>query len=140
MTDEEYKGLKERIEALFDYWTARLGLRWWRIHRVFVRDASEFKTDEKDRPDTTANCSADWRYLEAKVSFNMLRCLDLDPDELEYVVVHELQHILVNETRDDELKGFTASEERVCTTLAKAFIWTRDMTREETRAQVGEAP
>ncbi len=131
MKDAEYEDLKARILALIDYWQARLGLKWWRIYHTFVRDTGEFRTDGERAPETAANCSADWRYLEAHISYNMLKCLDLDPDELEYIIVHEYCHVLVNETRDPaDLKGFIPHEERVVTTLAKAFIWTRDMTKE----------
>lgn len=146
MIDEEYSALKDRIEALFDYWQARMGLKWWRIYRHYVRDASEFRVDEERRPDTAACCHADWRYLDADVKFNMLRCRDLDDQELEYAVVHELSHILVNETRGPELKAYLGHEERVATTVAKAFIWTRDMTiadegvRRETTELAGHQP
>lgn len=134
MKDAEYEALKERIETLFDYWQARLGLKWWRVWRSYVRDASEFRVDDERKPDTSACAEVDWRYLEATIKFNMLPCSRCEDDELEYVIVHELCHVLINETRGPELKAYQGHEERVATTLAKAFIWTRDMTRDEATA------
>ena len=134
MNDAEYEALKAKIKGHMDYWTVRLGLRWWRVVSEYVRDSGDMKTDGNRAPDTAANCAADWRYMHATIKFNMPVYAESDADEQEYIVVHELCHVLVNETRDpEELKGFTPHEERVATTLAKAFIWTRDMTRDEAK-------
>jgi hypothetical protein len=131
LKDSEYELLKHRIEQLFDYWRERMGLKWWSLVVHFVRDTGEFRVDGERKPETVACCEADWRYLKASLSFNMLACADLADGELEYVVVHELCHVLVNETRGPDLMAYKGHEERVTTTIAKAFIWTRDMAREE---------
>ena len=38
MTDAEYEEQKERVNRLAQTWISALGLRWWRIHMVWVRD------------------------------------------------------------------------------------------------------
>lgn len=131
MDDAEYEGLKGRVLALCEYWQKRLGLKWWDIDQTFVRDASEFSTDGAPTPETAANCFAEWRYLRARVSFNMHKIYthELPDEKLEEVVVHEFCHVLVNEMRGADFD--IAHEERVCTTLSKAFIWTRDMARDD---------
>lgn len=135
MNDTEYEALKGRIEKLRDYWEPRLGLRWWTITFGYVRDASEFRVDDEPRPEAAGSCAADWRYLHAYIEFNMHKIFmqEMTDEELENVVVHELCHVLVNETRGPDLKAYMGHEERVTTTLAKAFIWTRDMTRAEVK-------
>ena len=50
-------------------------------------------------------------------------------EELERTVVHELVHALVNELRE----GGIDHEERVVTTLTKAVLWVRDLTRDEAK-------
>lgn len=51
----------------------------------------------------------------------------MSDEEIEYVVVHELMHVFLNEMREQGQQH----EERVATLLAKAFLWVRDQTREE---------
>lgn len=107
---------RKRISELLEAWTQRLGLRWWTITAVYY---------SKRRPNgkhgqVFATVYPDWRYMHARIDFNLRVAADLTPAELEAAVVHELCHVLVN-----ELGGKPHHEERVCTTMARAFLWTR---------------
>ena len=46
----------------------------------------------------------------------------LSKKEIEKVVVHELMHVFLNETREEGIDH----EERVATQLQKAFFWIRN--------------
>lgn len=55
----------------------------------------------EDMPEGASyNCAgytvSNFRYLEATIHVNLKRCEDMDEDEIEYVVVHELTHLLVS--------------------------------------------
>lgn len=52
----------------------------------------------------------------------MPRVREIGDKELERCFVHELMHIFLSETGDDWLDH----EERVASTLTKAFLWQRD--------------
>lgn len=124
MNDEEFERQKERIQALREKWVGPLGLKWW---------CTNWKYDRGDIADSdgygnypVAHCRADWRYLEATIEWSLPRVVNLSDQELENVLVHELMHIFVNEMREGKLKH----EERVCETLARAFVWLRDDCKE----------
>lgn len=125
MTDAEYRTQKKRLDALRKRWYFRLGLGWWKITYRYVKD--EFTVDGHLEPGTLATCEADWRYLKARIDWNMLRVADHDDDYLEEAFVHEHMHLFVDELREGVEPGFDhlVHEERVCTQLARAFIWTR---------------
>ena len=129
MNDEEYKAQVARLDALMEQWHDNLGLKWWRVTHEYVREASHFQVDGKDSPDTAACARADWRYMEATISWNIPIIATFDDERLENVYLHECCHILINETRGPSLKAFMAHEERVCSLLAKSFIWVRDAAR-----------
>lgn len=133
MNDSEYEALKARIDAIAKRWRRPMGLGFWDVQYAFVRDG--FESDGKPAPDAAATCKADWRYLRATLSFNMLRLSSMDDGEIEQVIVHEFMHIFLNETRalrpDDQLTAerddWLAHEERMASQLANAFIWVREI-------------
>ena len=129
MNDAEYEAQKERVQALFSKWVKPLGLGWWTITTEWDR---QFKNSEpkstpygKNEKNCPMDCSASWKYGTALIVCYLPAITTLTDTELEWAVVHELMHIMVNECRvggDDWLDH----EERVCSTLAKAFLWLRD--------------
>ena len=140
MTDAEFEVQKKRIEKLRKWWYGALGLGWWLITYQYVRDG--FEVDGERAPNTVASTHADWRYLHATIQWN-IRALDskeIGDEELEGIFVHEVMHIFVNEFRDGSQQSerterdALAHEERVCTQLAKAFLWTRDKALKEAKA------
>lgn len=135
MDDAEYEHQKARIQALIERWLKPLGLHWGRTTFIYERDSGEFQRlrDEHcgdnsglDRP-AVAFCTADWRYGQASIYFNMLVVAGEDDDVLEEYFVHELMHIFLSEMREEGRDH----EERVATTLAKAFLWLRDHLAEQ---------
>lgn len=123
MTRKDFKRQHKRIRKLFGTWIYPLGLSWWRIDIVYHRRRKGFFHDHNRQ--TFARVFADWRYMRAQIDVCVPVAQVLKNDELEKAVVHELAHILVREAGNP--KGVTDHEERVCTTLANAFIWTRDI-------------
>ena len=135
MNDQEFEAQTERIRVLAERWAKPLGLGWWHVRLKFERDSDEFaeRTKATGAATTLAVCTADWRYMEATITWNMRLVAAQDDDELERDVLHELMHVFLKEISVDD-PNHRASEERVATTLAKAFIWIRDF------VQDGEPP
>ena len=124
MNDAEFAAQRARIEPLIERWVKPLGLNWWRLEFVYVRD--EFEVDGKPAPSTMASCRANWRYLNATIEWNMPRVLNEDDDAtIERAFVHELTHVLINEMREHD-DDWLDHEERVASTLTMAFIWLRE--------------
>lgn len=139
MNDEEYEAQKARVDKLAETWIKSIGLGWWRIEIVHVRDSGNYSPDGEPSPDGVACCKADWRYGHATVTFNLPRVAEKDDASLEWIFVHELMHIFLNELRayvGDSNKlvadrdDWLAHEERAASTLASGFIWLRDSMRE----------
>ena len=68
---------------------------------------------------TMATCDADWRYFEATLNFSFIKMYDLEEEEIEKIVIHELLHIVVNEMREDGIEH----EERVVSHLTMMVDW-----------------
>lgn len=130
MNDEDFEHQKKRIQTLTERWVKPLGMNWGRLHIVYERDSGVFQELRQKFCDTShdrggrglAFCTSDWRYAESTIYWNMFMVFGLDDDELEEFYVHELMHVFLSEMREDGI----SHEERVATSLAKAFIWFRD--------------
>ena len=125
MKKSAYKKQVRRIRQLADRWIRPLGLAWWTIDQHYYKSPSNFhKVTGASSRDTVARCVADWRYRTAQISFNVSVWRWLSDAEAEKSFVHELMHIFLAEIMDcgDDQK---AHLERVCTTLADAFVWSR---------------
>lgn len=133
MNDAEYEATKARILTIFNRWQGPLGLRWWRVNLVWDREHDTAHSDSDLGGNVVSMCCAvttvSWAYLEATITWFVPACAELDDERIEYIVLHEMAHILVNEMRwADENAGphNMAHEERVCTGLGHAFQWVRD--------------
>ena len=144
LTDAEFEEQRQRILALIDRWQTCLGLRWWKVTHTYER--GEYHSNGSYAPEVVANTAVMWEYLHATVTWNMTKVADQDADDLEYAFVHECMHVLVHEMRVWRPNGEPPiinemereHEERVCTQLAKAFIWTRAADRvEDTHVEEG---
>lgn len=127
MNDSEYEAQRERLKALADKWVGPLGLGWWDLDFAYARDDYEPKHDNS-RHDELANCRCDWRYGHAMITWNMPLAAEQSDEQLERAFVHELCHIFLNEmrwAREADTDGLD-HEERVASTLTKAFLWLRD--------------
>lgn len=140
MTDAEYEEQQNRVRPLLDKWIKGLGLLdWWDIDIIYDREVATVEEREKRSGnwETTFRCNVDWRYAEASIRVYCPTIADINDECLERAVVHELGHIFLNETRQDE-KDWLDHEERVATMLAKAFIQLRDSLKEDAVAVSGE--
>ena len=131
MTDAEHEQLEMRLQAMADEWIQCIGLQWWHILFYYHRDSGAFgESGEHLLPGSKAHTSASWAYLDAAIHFNLSGLVGYTDTQLEEVVVHELMHIMVHEMRsvaNCECEQFDIRhEERVCTTLQRAFAWTKE--------------
>lgn len=121
MTDKEYNEQRTRVRKLIKKWHQTLGLNWWRLKYEFKREKSEKDSDDDKDWATTARCIASPNYLDATIIFYLPEIATMDDNELEETVLHEMMHVFLSpmstKEKDDE-------EERVATTLARAFIYT----------------
>lgn len=109
---------KEVIELLRRYipkWIKLLKLQNWLIDIDYMKGDGEIGSDGYR---TSATCNANWDHLSALICFWPKALRESPKTYIEYVVVHELMHILVNEMRETGIKH----EERVVAQLAKSAI------------------
>lgn len=132
MSAEEYEKTKRRIRAIVEKWKQPIGLG--RFRKFDVEYDNQYKNASLE---TVAECYVRWEYGEATITFYLPACVGKSDDELEYTVVHETMHALINEMReaeygsgDGDKKCKRLHEERVCTGLAQRFLWTRDFARD----------
>lgn len=136
MTDAEYDAIKAKINALAEEWFEPLGLRaqwtvrlrYWRLEDEYLAHEDENRTPLAGGGASLAHTHANWPYLRATICINCPACINYDAEELEAFFVHECAHILVHEMRAGtrcDCEYDMRHEERVCTTLAQAFLWTK---------------
>lgn len=141
MTDADFNTIHKRVKAAVERWLTCCGLRWWqRITFHYCRTVETFsKTSGADldngERETGGRTRVSWRYKQADVYFNMPIMEGLDEEEIDYVVRHEIAHILVNEMREWAHAGVSDvsidHEERVVTELAQVLAWVRAAGRDE---------
>lgn len=135
MTDAEYTAQKKRVKSIWDKWSNMLGLRTWqRVSIEYFRDDVLPRHDgESDRTPTAAvaDVRTHWQYRTAHVRICLPAAMNEDDYNLEYIIVHEMCHMLVNEMREEEDRH--NHEEHVVTGLAMAFGWVERITEQETR-------
>lgn len=125
MKNRTFKKQRRRFERLSRQWLEPLGLCWWSVRHVYFDDREQFRVGNDG--ETLMRCYSDWRYGYATIHVNTLYAACFDDAELERHYVHELCHIFLSEMREGDLDH----EERVATTLAKAFLWLRDFAATE---------
>ena len=109
---------KRRVASLWARWKHLVD--GWDVRVVY--SPGEFTLGEESG-DAVAMTLAEWPYLRATVAFNLaLAALESDED-LENTVVHEMCHVLVQEMQ--VFGRYMGHEERVCSSLARAFLKTR---------------
>jgi hypothetical protein len=123
VNDKEFEHQKQRLLVLIQRWVGPLGLGWWDI--VFDYERGSFDVDGELAPESAAKCRANWRYGHAHITFNMPCIAEQSDDQLERILVHEFMHIFLHETREND-DDWLDHEERVASTLTKAFLWLRE--------------
>mgnify|MGYP007071570403 CR=1 FL=1 len=109
---------KQVIKLLRVYipkWIDLLKLQNWLIDINYMKGDGEIGADGFR---TSATCDTNWDHLSALICFWPRALRDSPKTYIEYVVVHELMHIVVNEMRETGVKH----EERVVSHLAKSAV------------------
>jgi len=119
-----FEAQRQRIQRLEEKWAPPMGLRWWTITHVCYAKRKRYAKETGCDIRTAAACAADWRYCSATISFNLPIWATLSDDKAEAYFVHELVHIFLEELESPRA-DHDDHEERVCTRLAKAFLWVR---------------
>lgn len=89
MTDKEYSKQKKRINAFYDKWAPILGMGWYKVNLLFIRDT------DTNEPETAAITSSQSQYRLASIRFFMPIIASQSDEDLEHIIVHELCHILI---------------------------------------------
>lgn len=123
LNDTEYEAQRARVSPLFNKWTTMLGLGWWEHFEIeYFRGPLPSLDTIGESIEAAMDIVTSWQYLQAHVRVCLPEVKGLSDDRIEYMVVHELMHALVNETRaDDWTQERRNHEERVCTQLALAM-------------------
>jgi hypothetical protein len=125
MKRKAYRKARARIRRLADKWVGPLGLKWWTIEQCYYDSSDEYAAAlDCDATSTVATCVSDWRYRTARISFNLPLWKTLTDAEAEHHYVHELCHLFLAELQHDA-DDRQAHVERVCQTLADAFLWVK---------------
>ncbi len=67
----------------------------------------------------TGRCDSKWQYFIASMDFSYVQMKDMSEEDIEKVVIHEMLHIVLNETREDGIDH----EERVTSQLTMIMDW-----------------
>jgi len=133
VNDAEKNAQKRRLRPLIKKWRSALGLHHWDIDHDFYEGAIPDSNGDAAFTDALATTTSRWQYLTAVIRWRIDLMAETKDDELERAVVHEYCHVLVNEMRtmrEDGREGRMADaydtqhEERVCSELTQAFLWT----------------
>jgi hypothetical protein len=124
------KKIKKIIEEKSRWWIHYLGLGFWEVHLLF----SNVIREDRWGFTTHADTSVDWKYLKFTVTFYLKTLTNLTKDDLENMVVHELMHVFLNEMRESGIDH----EERVASSLQKAFSWVEAAIRQECKEELLE--
>jgi hypothetical protein len=112
---------EKRVHRLVEKWVKITGLGWWqRLECNYYDKQDEFVKDNNRV--CIMRTHIDWSRLWAEIDVNLPMVKQLDDKELEYVVLHELCHIMVSPMHSNKRIEI---EELVVTRLAQAFLWVR---------------
>jgi uncharacterized membrane protein len=124
----EIDKVKEVMTAKWKWYTHYLGLGLWDGSLIF----SDSIKEDRWGFTTYAETNADWRYLRFTVTAYPNVMINLSEDKLEDVIVHELMHVFLNEVREAGIDH----EERIASSLQRAFSWFETTIRKEEREDV----
>lgn len=88
------KNVMAELKPLFEYWSYMVAGLGWKLSVVY-HDSYE---DMPEGTSTTAVAytTCEFKYLDAVIHVNLRLAKDLKKDDLVYVVIHELVHLLVS--------------------------------------------
>jgi len=130
MTDAEYAEQKARVERYTERWLGPLGLADnWHVQVCWHREKAE--QEKGDARPAMMEAEVRWQYADATIHVYLPSVFEVEDDAvLEKIVVHEYQHILLNELRSTGKSmgaEYLAHEEHAATMLAMAFLRTAEM-------------
>lgn len=105
------------VDKHLTYWLPLLNLDTWNVSVNFEPEISPH------RPECIASMNASWCYKEAAMTCYLPNLAKMKDRQIEYVVVHELCHVMVCMMRNRKSK--VEMEEAVVTELAKSFMRTK---------------
>jgi hypothetical protein len=89
MNDQQYETEKKKVSAVLDKWVKVLGMDYHYIKVFWERNKDE------QRNHTMASTQADWQYRQMFLYFFLPRIAELDDDQLDNLILHELSHMLI---------------------------------------------
>ena len=135
MNDKAYNEHKARIQKLLTRWVTPMGLNWFKVDvtwdRSYAKDGSAAITD-----------MSNWKYRDFGITFYMPTCADMNDEELEKLVVHELCHVLLApiscnmEGTDDNDHYRRDIMELNTEIVASAFLWVRHAGTDDQKAEL----
>ena len=85
---------KERLQEQFDRWAYMIEHYGWKLTVTYCDSVEDMPDDFTY--EATAGTHHHFKYLEATIYVNLHRCEGLDDECIEYLVIHELVHLLVS--------------------------------------------
>lgn len=98
MSPDDFEAQKARVRDLFDCWRNVLGLDEWSIDLAY-HDAPYIDGDGEVRSKALGCAEVEWKYRRATLYFRLDLTPAEDDDDLEYCLVHEAMHVLLNGMR-----------------------------------------
>jgi hypothetical protein len=112
--ERTYKQLNKVVRKYVKKWKSNLFLGMWTIN-INIKDY--IGDDEGNGYTTTAECKSSWKYFTATINFSHIALKETEEKEIEDIVIHELQHIILSEMREPGIDH----EERVASHLQMIF-------------------
>lgn len=100
-------------------WVDDLELGWWHISLEWHREARNSSSSDPG-DDANLDIRVAWEYCNALITAYLPRVADLTDEQLDYIVCHELMHMLTDEAMG--ASGKRKRKEHVATQLAQALI------------------
>lgn len=123
MKKKTLKREKKRCQRLLKPWIRALGLDYWEYEFIYYRDETDYQYDTNTSGNGIAVVWVQWEYLRFKVAINVPMIRHMSDDRLRRVLVHELCHVLVEETKEPDENN--KHNERVVTNLQKVLFWVK---------------